>query len=66
MTVRTNFTHVLNKPSCAPTNQSESYLNTVTGHQSQFLGYNYRITGLDKPLALQEVMAPTISRQSAH
>jgi hypothetical protein len=43
--VRTYFTHDLNKPSDVPANQSENYLNTVSDHQSQFWGYNYRITG---------------------
>jgi hypothetical protein len=30
------------------------------------LFYKYFITGLDRPLGLQEVEAPRISRQSAH
>ena len=30
------------------------------------LGTLYRITGLEKTLGLQEIEAPTISRQSAH
>jgi hypothetical protein len=38
----------------------------VWGFSQSFFQYSYPITGLDRPLGLQEVEAPRISRQSAH
>jgi hypothetical protein len=41
-------------------------LNILSILKSIFFKFSYPVAGLDRPLGLQEVEAPNISRQSAH